>query len=224
MPQPVIAVAANPAVDNAIEEFLHALEHNGRGAHAYVHLMGTLTDRLIGLFMLEPVEIAKIGPTARKVVDFAVNTGSKASSVLTAQIWGKVPNRDFAPVAADLRRMYWAAGPDNGDMPHLAFATTPAFAREFQEVIDACAAGRGTAQMAKVVPVLQKLSDDVIQHFFLEQTKHVDIGFITKKALNISVDGTRAAVHAVMNKVVREFNDEQLTAFMHHMGQTLRQR
>lgn len=222
--QPVIAVSANPALANAIEQFLHALEHNGKGSAAYVHMMSTMTDRMIGLFMIEPVEIAQIGPTARKIVDVAVSTGSRASSMLTGQIYGKTSNKEFAPIAADLRRMLWAPGDDNGNQPHLHFPASATLARDFQDVIDLCVAGKGTTQMDKVVRVLQKLSDDVIEQFFLAQTKHVDIGFITKKALNLSVDGTKAAVHAVMHKVVKDFNDEQLTNFMSHYSQILKYR
>ena len=72
--------------------------------------------------------------------------------------------------------------------------------------------------------VLDRMVDDVIQKFFLDQTKHVDIGFITKKALDVSVAGTRAACHAVMNKVVKDFSDAQLKDFMQHYGQTLKYR
>lgn len=222
--RPVIAIVANPALDEAIEAFQHALKHNGRGAEAYIHLMGCITDRTIGLFLLEPVEIAKVGPTQRKIVDFAVDTGSKASSMLTAQVYRKVTNAQFAPIARDLEKMYWAAGADNGDVPHLYYVPDAAFARDFQSVADACAAGEGRARMNLMLQVLNRMVEDVLQKFFLDQTKHVDIGFITKKALDVSVAGTRSACHAVMHKVVKDFNDQQLKDFMSHYSQVLKQK
>lgn len=224
MPTPVIAIAANPALDDAIAAFRRALTHNGRAAEAYIHLMGCMTDRMIGLFLLEPVEIAKVSPGQRRIVDFAVDTGSKASSMLTAQIWKKIGNAQFAPVARDLEAMYWPAGADNGNMPQLFYTADPAFARDYQAVIDACAAGRGRAQMDLMLRVLDRMVDDVLQKYFLAQTKHIEIGFITKKALDVSIAATRSACQAVMHKVVKDFSDEQLRDFMSHYAQVLRHR
>lgn len=222
--RPVIAVSANPALDEAIQAFRHALQHNGNGADAYIALMARVTDRVIGLLLLEPIEIAKISPTQRRIVDFAVDTGNKASSMLTAQIYKKLTNAQFAPIARDLEKMYWPAGPDNGDMPQLFYAPDTMFARNFQLVIDASAAGKGRAQMTLALQVMDRMVDDVVQQFFLAQTKHVDIGFITRKALDMSVAGTRAACQAVMHKVVKDFSDEQMQVFMAHYAQVLRQK
>ncbi|MFZ5723092.1 MAG: hypothetical protein ACOY33_05465 [Pseudomonadota bacterium] len=222
--RPVIAIAANPALDQAIQAFLAALKHNGKGAEAYIELMARITDRMIGLFMLEPVEIAKISPAQRKIVDFAVDTGSKASSMLTAQIYRKTTNAQFAPIARDLEKMYWPAGADNGNVPQLYYTPDAMFARNYQLVIDACANGHGRAHMELVLQVLNRMVDDVLQTFFLAQTRHVEIGFITRKALDVSVAATRAACHAVMSKVVKDFSDEQLKDFMSHYAQVLKQK
>lgn len=222
--RPVIAIAVNPALEEAIQSFRHALKHNGRGAEAYITLMARLTDRMIALFMLEAVEVAKVSPTQRKIVDFAVDTGNKASSMLTTQIYKKVSNAGFAPIARDLEQLYWPAGADNDNTPQLYYTPDAAFAASYRQVVDACKAGQGRAQMELLLQVLNRMIDDVLDVFFLAQTKHVDIGFITRKALDMSVSGTRAACHAVMNKVVKEFSDEQLSAFMEHYAQALKQK
>lgn len=222
MSTPVIAIAANPALDEAIEAFRRALSHNGKPADAYIHYMGCLTDRLIGLFMLEPVEIAQVSPTQRKIVDFAVDTGSKASSMLTAQIWKKVSNTQFAAVSRDLDKMYWAAGDDNGNVPQLYYPADAFFAQDYQKVIDACAAGRGRQELDLMLQVLNRMIEDVLQKFFLDQTRHIEIGFITRKALDVSIAATRSACHAVMNKVVKDFSDQQLKDFMSHYAQVLK--
>lgn len=220
----VVAIAVNPALDEAIQEFRHALAHNGKAAEAYIALMARLTDRVIGLFMLEPVEIAQVSATQRKIVDFAVDTGSKASSMLTAQIYKKVSNTQFAPIARDLEKMYWAAGPGNDNTPQLFYVPDAMFARNYQLVIESSMSGSGRSQLNLLIQVLDRMVDDVLQNFFLAQTKHVDIGFITRKALDVSVAATRAACHAVMHKVVKDFSDEQLHAFMEHYAQALRQK
>lgn len=224
MSRPVIAVPANPALDEAIEAFHRALAHNGKGAEAYIQYMGRLTDRLIGLFLLEAVEIANVSPTQRKIVDFAVDTGSKASSLLTGQIYRKLSNAHFAGIERDLRAMYWQAGSDNGNVPQLYFAIDAGFANNYRTVIDACAVGQGTGRIDLVVKVLDRQLEDVLQQFFLAQTKHLDIGFITKKALDVSIAGTRSACQAVMHKVVKNFNDQQLKDFMSHYSQVFREK
>lgn len=224
MSNPVIAVPANPALDEAIEAFHRALTHNGKGAEAYIQFMGRLTDRLIGLFLLEAVEIANVSSTQRKIVDFAVDTGSKASSLLTGQIYKKMSNAQFAGIERDLKAMYWAAGGDNSNVPQLYFAIDATFARDYQAVIDVCAAGKGTTQIDLIVRVLDRQLEEVLQKFFLAQTKHVDIGFITKKALDVSIAGTRSACQAVMHKVVKNFNDAQLKDFMSHYAQVYRKK
>lgn len=219
--RPVIAIAANPALDQAVETFLHALKHNGKGAEAYIHLIGCQTDRMIGLFMLEPMEIARISATQRKLVDFAIDTGSKTSSSLTGRIYQKITNAQFAPIARDLEKSYWPAGADNGNMPHLYYDADARYAAQFQQVIDTCVAGQGRTQIALTLQVLDRLVDDVLQKLFLDQTRHIDIGFVTKKVLDVSMGATRVACHAVMHKVVKDFNEQQLKDFVGYYAQVL---
>lgn len=222
--RPVIALAVNPALDQAIDKFRHELAKNGKGAEAYIEYMARLTDRVIGLLVLETMDLAKISSTQRKIVDFAVDTGSKASSMLTTQIYKKVGNAQFATIARDLEKMYWPAGSDNGNVPQLFYVPDAMFARNFQLVVDACAAGQGRAQMPLFLQVMDRLIEDVLQNFFLAQTKHVEIGFITRKALDMSLAATRAAAQAVIHKVIKDFNDEQARDFMAHFGNVLKSR
>ncbi len=219
--QPVIAIAANPAMDAAIEAFLHALRHKGRGAQAYIHMIGCQTDRIIGLFVHEAMELAKVSATQRKIVDFAVDTASKASGMLTTQVYKKVSNEQFSPIADDLARMYWPAGPDNNHMPQLYYVADADFARRYQQVIDACIAGQGRAQIAQILAIMDVIINDVIDKFFLEQTKYVEIGFITRKTMDVGVGATRAACRAMIHKVIRDFDDAQLQQFMGHYARML---
>lgn len=219
--QPVIAIAVNPAMDAAIGSFLHALKHKGKGAQAYIHMIGCQTDRIIGLFIHEAVELAKVSATQRKIIDFAVDTSSKASAMLTTQVYKKVSNEQFAPIARDLEKMYWAAGPDNNHMPQLYYAADAEFSRRYQQVMDACIAGQGRAQITQIPAVMDVLINEVIDKFFLEQTKHVEIGFITRKAMDVGVGATRAACRGMIHKVISDFDDAQLQQFMGHYARML---
>lgn len=220
----VVAIAVNPALEEAIQTFRQAMRHDGKAAVAYVELMARTTDRIIGLMLLEPVVIADISPTQRRIVDFAVETGNKASALLTAQIYGKMSNAQLLPVARELEKRYWPAGADNDDVPQLYYAADTMFARNYRLALDSSLAGTGRSQLALVLQVMDHMVDDILQQFFLEQTKHADMGFITRKALDVSVAATRAACHAVLHKVVKDFSDIQLQAFMAGYRQALRQK
>jgi hypothetical protein len=52
----------------------------------------------------------------------------------------------------------------------------------------------------------------------------VKVGFVTQKALNVGVDGSRKAVHAVNNKVLKDLSDAELQGYMAHYQGLLRQR
>lgn len=220
----VIAIAVNPALDAAIASFRHALNHDGKAAPAYIHMLSCLTDRIVGLLILEAIEIAGVSTTQRKVVDFAVDTGSRVSAMLSAQVYKKVSNTQFLPIARDLDAMYWAAGVDNHDTSHLYYVAAPDFARRFQQVIDASLAGQGRAQIGPLLQIMDVIIDDVLDKYFLEQTRHVDIGFVTRKAMDVGVGATRAAARGVMQKVVKDFSDTQLQQFMHCYAQILKYR
>jgi hypothetical protein len=52
----------------------------------------------------------------------------------------------------------------------------------------------------------------------------VKVGFVSQKALNVGVDGSRKAMHAVNNKVLKDLSDADLKAYMEQYQSLLRQR
>lgn len=221
---PVVAVSANPAVLNASEAFLHALAHDGKAAQAYLALMDALTDRVISLFILEPAYMTALSPTAQKVVDFAAATSSKASALLMGQVFKKTTNAQFAPIAAQWRETLWPADSDNGQHAHLAYKVDERFAADFTLCVDVCKAGQGRAQMELIMDVFARFTDDIIDQLFLQQTRQVEVGFITRKTLELSVDGVKKAIHAVINQVLKHRSDEELVRFMGHYEPALKMR
>ena len=222
--QNVIAIPANPALVNSTEDFLQAMDHGKPAAEKFITLVDRLTDRLLGLFLLEPAEMTDLSGGQRKVIDFAVSTASKASHMLTRQIYKKVSNEEFAPIAQSVRGMYWPAGEDNNQHPSLAFAVPDDFAADFRRAADVAEAGQGTSEVALITAVMDRLTNEIIDRIFLENTRHVKIGFVTGKALNVGVEGSRKAVHAVNNKVLKGLSDDELKGFMSHYSGILTQR
>lgn len=221
----VVAVPANPALVNAVEEFINAVKHDRHNsAELFINMVDHMTDRMLGLFLLEPAKMTSLSGTQSKVIDFAVATGGKASHMLTRQVYKKVSNREFAPILKIFEAMYWPAGADNDNHAQLQFPVSDAFAAEFRAAVDCCLAGQGSANVERVLKVMDQLFNDVIDNFFVASSKEVKIGFVTQKALDIGVEGSRKAAHAVNHKVLKGLNDEQLKDFMVHYSAIVRQR
>ncbi len=94
--QNVVAIPANPALVNSTEDFLHAVEHDRKdSAEKFIHMVDHLTDRILSLFLVEPANMTELSGGQKKVIDFAVSTAGKASSMLTRQIFKKVSNAEY---------------------------------------------------------------------------------------------------------------------------------
>ena len=78
--------------------------------------------------------------------------------------------------------------------------------------------------MALVTRAMGDVADKIIDEVFVANTKEVKVGFVTQKALNVGADGSRKAVHAVNNKVLKDLSDAELQGYMAHYQGLLRQR
>ena len=223
--QNVVAIPANPALVNSTEDFIHAVENDRKdSAEKFIQMADHLTDRVLSLFLVEPANMTELSGGQKKVIDFAVSTAGKASSMLTRQIFKKITNKEFAPVLANVKAMYWQAGDDNGNQAHISFPVDDAFAETFRKATELCAAGKGTEDVALVTRAMGDVADKIIDEVFVANTKEVKVGFVTQKALNVGVDGSRKAVHAVNNKVLKDLSDAELQGYMAHYQGVLRQR
>ena len=223
--QNVVAIPAHPALVNSTEDFIHAVEHDRKdSAEKFIHMVDHLTDRILSLFLVEPANMTELSGGQKKIIDFAVNTAGKASSMLTRQIFKKTTNKEFAPVLANVKAMYWQAGDDNGNHAYIAMPVDDGFADVFRRASEACAAGEGQANVDTVIQAMGDLSDKIIDEVFVANTKVVKVGFVTQKALNVGIDGSRKAVHAVNNKVLRNLSNEELKGYMEHYADLLKTR
>lgn len=221
----VVAIPANPALANGLEDFMSAVRHDrSNSAELFISMVDHLTDRMLSLFMIEPSRMIELSSTQSKVIDFAVSTAGKASHMLTRQIYKKISNAEFAPVLKNLEALYWPAGDDNGQQAHVHFPVTDSFANEFHAVAELCAARQGSAQIDRVAAVMDQLSNQIIDNFYVANSKVVKIGFVTQKALDIGIDGSRKAIQAVNHKVLKGLSDEHLAGFMAHYAPIVRQR
>jgi len=212
----VIAVPANPALVNSVEDFLHAQSHGKPSASHYVQLMDHMTDRLLSLLLAEPAHALQLSSGQQKVVDFAISTAGKASHMLTRQIYGKLDNRAMEPIAAHVRAVFEEPDAVNGNHWLIRFPVAADFASDFRRAADACEAGNGCSELAILSSTIDRMTDYFMEALFLAPTRSIKLGFITQKALNVGIEGSRKALHAVNHKVLKSLNDEQLKTFMGH--------
>ncbi|MCC1495483.1 hypothetical protein [Alcanivorax sp. 1008] len=219
----MVAVPASPALVMGIEDFVNAVKHDrNNSAELYIRMVDHMTDRMLSLFMIEPSQMITLSSTQTKVIDFAVATAGKASHMLSRQIYKKVSNKEFAPIVARFSQLYWPAGEDNDNQAHLRFAIDDVFAIEFMAVAEQCAAGQGEQVVDRMSAVMDRLSDEIIQNFFVANNDHVKMGFVTQKAVDIGIDGSRKAIRAVNHKVLKGLNASQLKGFMGHYAPIVR--
>lgn len=218
-----VAVPATPALVSAVEEFLQSVAHQRQhSAELFIRLVDHMTDRMLSLFLVEPSQMITLSGTQSKVIDFAVATAGKASHMLTRQIYKKFGNAELAPVARNIEALYWPAGADNGGHAQLAFNAEAGFAGEFITLAQHALDGQGRAHVDGISRVMDRLANDIIDNFFVSNSQVVKIGFMTQKALDIGVEGTRKAVHAVNHKVLKGLDDNQLKGFMAHYAPVVR--
>ncbi len=213
--QDVVAVPANEKLVESIERFLTTMDKNLPGAaDQYISMVDQLTENLIHLFLIEPADMVNLGGSKRRVVDFASATAGKASHLLTRQIYRKASNAELAPVAANVRELYWPADEHNDHLPRVSFPISNDYAADFRQAVEVCAECRGTTEVPMISRVMDELSDGIIEHFFVRNSRTVNMGFVTRKALDTSVETTRKAVRAVNHKVIGDLNDTGLKHFM----------
>ena len=59
----------------------------------------------------------------------------------------------------------------------------------------------------------------IIDQFFLGPAAFVDMGMVTRKMLNLGVEGVRQASHAVIHKVVKKLEPVPLGTYVNHTAQ-----
>ena len=221
----VVAIPASDALTESVERFLTAVEQRDRNAAAaYIELVDHLTERLINLFLVEPAELTGITGARKRAVDFAASTASKASHMLTRQIYRKRSPEELEPVARNVREIFWPAEEANGQFNCIAFPVTPEYAERFRRAIQVCDEGNGSADMELVASVMDELADGIIEYFFVRNSREVKIGYVIQKALNAGVDTTLKAVHAVNHRVLRDLDNKALKHFMGRHRDLIRQR
>ncbi len=200
--------------------FLEAVAARDSKAGAlFAEASNELTDMLIDILLLEPLQQSSIGSVGEKLVRICANTGAKVSHMLSGKLFNKAPMDELVKVAE-----HWQTNLKDFQDGQGWRISTPIEA-QFAGEIDVMLAERGTTEeyhpkdMSKVVNAYEKLSDILIDDMFLGYTRHLKLGMIMGGLLNTGVSSVKSAIHSVMHNVIGSLHPKQLAEYVDHTAQ-----
>lgn len=221
----VIAVPVGEKTITHTQAFLKAqADGNNAAAQELISRVDGMTEDMLQLFLIQPAQFVKLSTGQQRIIDFAVNTANKASHMLTRQIFKKTSPQELAPLAELMTAQTWEAEEANGNKTRICVAASDKFVKDFQQAKAFCENGEAKENIDLLTGVMDALTEEILTNFFVAPTDHVKMGFVTKKALHVGVDGSRKAIRAVTNKVMRELDEQALVAFFNHFGQVILER
>lgn len=214
---------AFPLPDTLISKsnrFLEAVNaRDSRAGALFAEASNELTDMLIQILLLEPLEQAHIGNVGEKLVRVCASTGAKVSHMLSGKLFNKAPMDELVKVADHWQKNLKDF--QDGKGWRISTPIEPKFADEIEFML----AERGTTEeyipkdMSKVVSAYEKLSDILIDDMFLGYTRHLKLGMIMNGLLNTGVSSVKSAIHSVMHNVIGSLHPKQLAEYVDHTAQ-----
>lgn len=217
-----IGFPASQALQSELNNFFEAAEAGDKttGDH-FVKFVDVLTNEVIDYLLLQTIEIAQLNSMSQKVIHMCASTSNKVSGALTSKIYRKAPGKELNAVADLWQGFLRNTEKDDSGEWYILTEIEQKFAAE----IDGILADKGDsatydpADREHVISIYEQLMDIIIDQFFLEASTRVKIGGITKKMLNMGVDSVKAAIHAVLHKVVKKLEPEPLGRYIEHTTQ-----
>lgn len=221
----VIAVPISETTFAHSQAFLSAqAEGNKVAAEELISRVDGMTQDMLQLFLIQPTQFVKLSGGQQRIIDFAVSTANKASHMLTRQIFKKTTPQELAPLATLMKSQTWEAEEANNNKIRICVEIDEQLVNDFEQAKAFCAAGEAQANIDLLNSIMDRLTEEILTNFFVAPTEHVKMGFVTKKALHVGVDGSRKAIRAVTNKVMRELDEKAIVAFFNHFGQVILER
>jgi|SRR5699024_2325787 len=218
----VIAVPVGEKTIAHSQAFLAAqAAGNNTAAQELISRVDGMTEDMLQLFLIQPTQFVTLSGGQQRIIDFAVSTANKASHMLTRQIFKKCSAQELAPLAELMKAQTWEAEEANGNKTRICVEVDAKLVEDFHQAKAFCEEGKAKEHIDLLTSVMDTLTEEILTNFFVAPTDHVKMGFVTKKALHVGVDGSRKAIRAVTNKVMRELDEKALVAFFNHFGQVI---
>ena len=216
---PHVGFPLTSAMQQKSNRFLEAISgRDKRSGELFYDVILQLTEEVIDNLLLQTIAIAQMGPMAQKVINMCAATSNKASSMLSAKIYKGANLSDMEQVGNFWQGMLKT---NHAGIWHLA---TPVD-QQLAIALDGILAEKGDTpafdprDREDIAIKYEQLMIMVIDQFFLGPADHVDMGFVTRKMLNLGVDGVKQAANAVVHKVVKKLEPAPFGAYVDHTTQ-----
>lgn len=216
---PHVGFLLSPSMQSKSNRFLESVEGGDkRSGEMFFDVIQQLSTEVIDNLLLQTISIAQMSPVAQKVVNVCASSAGKASSMLSGKIYKGASRNEMEQVGK-----YWQdmLKTDPAGVWHLASPMNQSLAQHLDEIL----AEKGTSpsfdprDREGMAHQYEQLSVMVIEQFFIGPSERVDMGFVTRKMLNLGVDGVKQAANAVIHKVIKKLEPAPLGAYVDHTSQ-----
>lgn len=173
-------------------------------------IMSLFMGEALHTFFIVPSEGAKLPSSTQKMVQFAVDTISKASHLVIKSATRKLDIHQHRRAADYMDSVRFMKEIDGEEVWFVAFPLNETIAAKGRKAFTMAINGEGK----KAVPALQEyfhqLTDISLYWYFEEPMKLLRFGPILRKLSEVGVATTRKASHAVIDKTIPGMTNEQL--------------
>ena len=219
---PHVGFPLSDAMQNKSNRFLEAIAaKDKRAGDLFYEVIMQLTEEVIDSLLLQTIAIAQMSSVAQKVVHVCASTSNKASSMLSSKIYKGAKLADLQKVGTFWQAMIRNAATDESGQWYLATSIDNSLA----SALDAILAEKGDAtefspgNIEDIAEKYEMLMMLIIDQFFLGPSQFMDMGMVTRKLLNVGVEGVKQAAKAVVHKVVKKLEPAPLAAYVNHTTQ-----
>lgn len=219
---PHVGFPFSPKLQALSNQFLEAsaANHPQSGAYFYDVIL-QLTDEVIDYLLVQTVAIAQVNSMGQKVIGMCASTSNKASAMLSAKIYKKASTADMQKVAALWQSMIKNTQPDHSGDWYLAQPLEASLAKDLDNILSEKgeASHFAPADIETVMHHYERLIEVIIDGFFLRPTESVKIGTVTRKLLQLGIEGVKQASNAVIHKVVKNLEPQHLGNYVEFTSQ-----
>lgn len=219
---PHVGFPLSDAMQRKSNRFLESIAaQDKRAGELFYDVILQLTDEVLDALLMQTIASANLSPMAQKVVNMCATTCTKASSMLSAKIYKGAKLAEMQQVAKFWQGLIKSDQPGHEARWYLAAPIDAQLASD----LDAILAEKGDQKdfvpgdIEGLIQKYDRLINLIIDQFFLNPAEFVDIGMITRKMLNLGVEGVKQASHAVLHKVVKHLEPAPLAAYVDHTAQ-----
>ena len=173
-------------------------------------IMSIFMQEVLHNFFIVPTEMAKLPPSTQKIVQFTVDTISKATHLVIKSTVKKLDVEQNRRAAEYMDTIRFKLDIKGEEIWFVAFPLNEMMAAKGRKTFEAGINGEGQQAMPMLLEYFHQLTDIAIYWYFEEPIKLLRFGPIMRKAAEVGVATTRKASHTVIDKIIPGLNPEQL--------------